>query len=523
MPIFGQVWLWSSLAFLLGALLCWGLVALPARRRVGELEAELAAQARRQSGGGNPRRPVEDERDEYDPRRLLTGAERERERLDEQNASLTRAYAMSGTRGEASPPPPGIRGALDGSLSAPPETETELSDGPRSSSTQYLNVSGSSSLEAPPEVPAQESDRGWFDDRERQEADSPGATTVLPQVPAEPVDSRLVDDDVDGPDDGGTVFTQRTHPIPGELIRQLDDSHQAPEHLPEHALERSPEHALERSPERLPEHSQEPKSEPAHALAEEPADSLVDDIEDEDDSAERTILAEPIVVGESKHQLVEDPQVTSTLTPTEEPEAEPLGTGPAHGGDDRTEVVPAHTAEDADAAVSDSGRRGAVSDQSTPGAEEPKIMPGVTVQAEPTKNKLPKRVPSKPPRRTPFGVQTTSPATQPASSAPATDEKNANEAPRSLFEPIVPAGDGPAVPPPPHRMRGVANGRGPFGPGSAMPLPGGAAPGPEFTVKASASAMRYCTPESEKFDRTVAEVWFRSAADAERVGFRPAG
>jgi hypothetical protein len=56
-----------------------------------------------------------------------------------------------------------------------------------------------------------------------------------------------------------------------------------------------------------------------------------------------------------------------------------------------------------------------------------------------------------------------------------------------------------------------------------MPLPGGASPSPEFTIKASVAALRYCTPESPQFGRTVAEVWFRSAADAERVGFRPVG
>ncbi|GAA4299080.1 hypothetical protein GCM10023148_57660 [Actinokineospora soli] len=62
---------------------------------------------------------------------------------------------------------------------------------------------------------------------------------------------------------------------------------------------------------------------------------------------------------------------------------------------------------------------------------------------------------------------------------------------------------------------------GPFGPGSAMPLPGGNSPSSEYRVKASVTALRYCSPESPKFDRTVAEVWFRTVADAERVGFRP--
>ena len=56
-----------------------------------------------------------------------------------------------------------------------------------------------------------------------------------------------------------------------------------------------------------------------------------------------------------------------------------------------------------------------------------------------------------------------------------------------------------------------------------MPLPGGNSPSGEYRVKASVTALRYCSPESPRFDRTVAEVWFRTVADAERVGFRPLG
>ena len=198
-----------------------------------------------------------------------------------------------------------------------------------------------------------------------------------------------------------------------------------------------------------------------------------------------------------------------------EPASEPLDVegGPARGGSGPTEPSP--TAAEQTAVVP-------VSEQSEQGPEEPKIMPGVTVQAEPTKSKLPKRVPSKPPSRTPFGVQTTSPATPQPQIGQATD---VTDAPRSLFEPIVPAADeGTSTPPPPHRLRqGSGGGRGPFGPGSAMPLPGGASPSPEFTIKASVAALRYCTPDSPQFGRTVAEVWFRTAADAERVGFRPVG
>lgn len=550
MPIFGQVWLWSSLAFLLGALLCWGLVALPARRRVGELEAELAA------GTARPASPARSAsfRDSEPDRR--PGPPRDLSPAEIENESLTRAYALSGVRGES-----GREG-----VTAPPETGGTAGSG---TATQYL-TSGSPALQAPPEVPPQDPDRGWFDsDRERGGPggeESPAATTVLPAVRADepPSDGRLVDDEDDDlsrdyrddraaddrsddrsedrdDDDGGTVFTQRTHPIPGELIRRLDDS----------AVDEPAD-----SPDRGD------ADRPVPERADEPVDALVDDLADEPESpeppespAERTILTEAIDSGESKHQLQDDPAVTSTLTPVvadeprpepqhetraeSQPESrretrrasraeskskvkpEPRESATANGGRDRSVVEPAHDAGQQSTGSSASRGQGVAGDQRTAGTEEPKNMPGVTVQAEPTKSKLPKRVPSKPPSRTPFGVQTTSPVTPPPSAEPA--PAGNHDAPRSLFEPIIPAGAGPTVPPPPHRLRGEGNGKGPFGPGSAMPLAGGASPGPEFTIKASVSALRYCTPDSEKFDRTVAEVWFRSAADAERVGFRPVG
>jgi hypothetical protein len=100
----------------------------------------------------------------------------------------------------------------------------------------------------------------------------------------------------------------------------------------------------------------------------------------------------------------------------------------------------------------------------------------------------------------------------------------------SLFEPAVRPSSGgahaaaePAPAPPPARGHGAdaSVASGPFGPGSAMPLPGGGRPAEDFEVKASVTALRYCTEESPQFPRMVAEVWFRSAADAERVGFRP--
>ncbi|MFD2418459.1 sunset domain-containing protein [Amycolatopsis pigmentata] len=94
----------------------------------------------------------------------------------------------------------------------------------------------------------------------------------------------------------------------------------------------------------------------------------------------------------------------------------------------------------------------------------------------------------------------------------------------SLFEPVTPANSAQAS-----GDKASAEGSareasvpsGPFGPGSAMPRPGGGRPADDFAVKASVTALRYCTEDSPQYPRMVAEVWFRTTADAERVGFRP--
>jgi hypothetical protein len=94
----------------------------------------------------------------------------------------------------------------------------------------------------------------------------------------------------------------------------------------------------------------------------------------------------------------------------------------------------------------------------------------------------------------------------------------------SLFEPSVQPNQAALAAPEPPPARQAAEDAvppGPFGPGSAMPRPGGGRPGDGFEVKASVTALRYCTEESVQFPKMVAEVWFRTAEDAERVGFRP--
>ncbi|MGH3759177.1 hypothetical protein [Actinophytocola sp.] len=505
MPIFGQVWLWSSLAFLLGAILCWALVALPARRRVGELEEELDSRPHRsptpEHHTSRRRRLLDDGygEDEHEGRHE---GRHEGDRYEDDRRPrvpdlpegppepLTRAYALPTRQPGANVRPSGIVSALDDAPSARPETDpagTELADGP-GATTQYINV-GSGSLgdaEAPPEMPRQPEGRGWFDDDEESGSSEPleAIGRLLARERAE-IDGRLVDDEADAepePAGGGTIFTQHTHPIPGEVIRRLDEAGQA------------------------------------DTPSDEPADALVDDLADGDTHtdtagrAEQTIAPTPAATpSEAETQIQEAVGVTSEP----KPEAEPRGMAPAHGAHDQTEVMPVHTTESPTEVVSASGLRSGA-DRSRLGTDEPKIMPGVTVRADPSENPLPKRVPGKPRGHTPFGVETSDPP--PA----AAGESGEGDVTRALFEPVVAAEDSPVVPPP-HRVRGEGNGRGPFGPGSAMPLPGGASPSPEFTIKASVSALRYCTPESPQFGRTVAEVWFKTPADAERVGFRPVG
>jgi hypothetical protein len=589
MPIFGQVWLWSLLAFLLGAVLCWLLVARPARSRVSELEAQLATRARRQAA---PERPDVDRRRD-DRGSPVPG-------LGDDEDYRTRAYGLR----EAPPPLPPERGRLapyaepDSGFSVPeplrdpePQQPSEpapmLPEPPRSAATQYLDVS-SGSLTAPPEVPSMSpppSDRGWFDDELEGDAANQ-APEEQPAVPRnrhhledpEQFDHRLVDDgddigatlDAEEPrsaiedDDGGTVFTQRTHPIPAELIRQIDEAGKAeladnlvddmaddPADAETDRRERTVESEAVAPPGEFTEPSfTEPESvgrftepESSGRFAEsEPSAGRFTEPESSGRFAEPESpgrFAEPELPGrfaepessgrfadsESSGRFAEAESSSGRFTEPESSAAglpEPSFTEPEAPAE-RTEIVaavpPAPAPEEEKPAEEEPVATRSASNLPKRVPQQNRISQAVSVRVEPTPNALPKRVPGKPRHQVPFGVQ---PDPEPAPVA-AADEPA--EAARSLFEPIIPAADeGNATPPPPHRLRqGSGSGRGPFGPGSAMPLPGGASPSPEFTIKASVAALRYCTPESPQFGRTVAEVWFRTAADAERVGFRPVG
>jgi large subunit ribosomal protein L17 len=62
----------------------------------------------------------------------------------------------------------------------------------------------------------------------------------------------------------------------------------------------------------------------------------------------------------------------------------------------------------------------------------------------------------------------------------------------------------------------------PYGPDSAAALESGQAP-EGYAIKGNADSMKYHGPDSQWYDQTVAEVWFRTEEAAEAAGFTRAG
>lgn len=472
MPIFGQVWLWSLLAFLIGALLMWVLVVLPIRKRIYALERRLATIRAESASGAStsaPERPVGAPAPPAAPppptrstsQPAIVPGFGDFDSQDEIRAeSLTRAYAMPGILDA----PPSEDAEERGALRLSPDTAPPASE-PPGEATEYLGSSGTP-LVAPRQAPDAAS-HGWFED-ERD-----------PVLPAPRSDQHLVDDaDAGDEDERGTIFTQRTMPIPVDLIRQLDETGKA-EAATTPAEDASLVDDLEDEPEEAPPAAEEPAPQPSFSGA------------------------DTVVVRRNGVHSQPEPEPEPEPEYTPEPTPEPVA---PERQDERIALV--------------------ANNKNTMRAPIIELNKPLELDRQPSS--LPKRIPSKPQHRHPFGVQTVSPAvTTPAPVA--ADPDTGSERMRSLFEPVIPAestGQQAAVLPPPHRLQSTdsrPSAPGPFGPGSAMPLPGGASPSPEFTVKASVTALRYCTPESPQFGKTVAEVWFRSASDAERVGFRPVG
>jgi large subunit ribosomal protein L17 len=62
-----------------------------------------------------------------------------------------------------------------------------------------------------------------------------------------------------------------------------------------------------------------------------------------------------------------------------------------------------------------------------------------------------------------------------------------------------------------------------FGDDVAAALEDGSAPSEEFTIKGNKDSGKYHTPDSQWYDQTIAEVWFKTEEAAENAGFVKAG
>jgi large subunit ribosomal protein L17 len=115
-------------------------------------------------------------------------------------------------------------------------------------------------------------------------------------------------------------------------------------------------------------------------------------------------------------------------------------------------------------------------------------------------------------------------ATKKAEDAQADAADEAQDAAASGPQDRQPYFDGPEAPggEPEDAGDADASGDGGYGSGSALPNEDGSAPA-GFDIKGNADSMKYHEPDGQWYDQTVAEVYFATAADAEKAGFTKAG
>ncbi len=432
MSIFGQVWLWSLLAFVVGALLTWLVLVLPARKRIRELEGSLATVHAETS-------------------RLPAGV----------SLGAGAAAAAGGTAYFTKP----TDDELDEEFAAAeepkpdyPETLTEHE--PAQVWTEPVQEQAPEPVQDAVEEPPAET--RTFEPEDEYEAEYRTAPEVEPEPDPEPA-------------------AERTQFIPAA---QLEPE---PEPEPENPYAAAATEYLQPASKLDVEPEPEPEPEPQPILpGEGPYRSRLEiqlDPEGVETQPEPVSLFSPA----SRVDTEQAPIETNWFEREEELQDPPAY---AFGSD-----------EEARAGLLDS-------EPETP-AEATQVLP----------------------KRTPRGMvrggfEPPQPI-QPSMRAIERREPDLSGGQSgSLFEPAVQPGDAmPAPEPPPAREAAAPVAEsvppGPFGPGSAMPRPGGGRPAEDFAVKASVTALRYCTEDSPQFPKMVAEVWFRTATDAERVGFRP--
>jgi hypothetical protein len=436
MSIFGQVWLWSLAAFLVGALLTWLVLVLPLRKSVRKLESALA-----QAHADAARTPANAARQAAPGTEIFA-----RSAPVYDNSFDDRSYD------EPRPQETSYPGTL---VAASPINRDDVHD---DIDEDFAELDA----QVPPRTPQAEPDEPYRPEPERNHQPEPAddeqyrATTTQYLAPvAEPDDPyRAAASEYLSPEDEYAGEPEHAAPALSQLEPQPDTGTAG-------SLFRSPGNEKQPAPE--PEwFDHEPQGD--RSLFEEPVERTRY-IGEHPGSVRRE---EPAADDEPQYAFADDAETAAgghldvpPETPAEStqvlPKRRPRGTGAVRGGFDAPQPI------------------------------QPSMR---TVE-----------------RRDP-------------------DQADAHSG--SLFEPSVqpsqPAvGISPEPPPAPPAREDAEDSvpPGPFGPGSAMPRPGGGRPSDGFAVKASVTALRYCTDESSQFPKMVAEVWFRTAEDAERVGFRP--
>jgi hypothetical protein len=490
MSIFGQVWLWSLVAFVIGALITWLVLVRPAQRRVRELESGLAdAQARERAAAWQDTRFEQAPVSRVDgPTRTYTAPEpghydRTLLEPEAEPEPYERAYERETYESRPQPRPHEAGGEREWKSEAPAVPVPVQESYPEPEPEPVAVAAG------PVDVAADEEgqERDWFfgeEEPERHTAGEPAREAADDPAGHEDVagvESRAADE-LAGPERSSYLAeaepTQYYHPTEDEPSVADDVPAQ-----PETAQEREPvTQSVAPESESLPKRT-ESEREPRFdwgAMSDEPDGALFENESTDSLKHPGTQQAQPA----EQEPAPEEHRAPEPAAATETP-VYAFGGGPA---------------------------------------KEP---PGGAESATESTQVLPKRQ-----RRAPVGFEQPRPM-QPSMRAVERREPlpDSDSESGSLFEPSVPtghsgasAGEATAPAPPPARPYTASSvPPGPFGPGSAMPRPGGASPSAEFQVKASVTALRYCTEESSQFNRMVAEVWFRTPADAERVGFRPIG
>ncbi|MGW4484122.1 sunset domain-containing protein [Amycolatopsis sp. NPDC004368] len=424
MSIFGQVWLWSLLAFFVGALVAWLVLVLPARKRIRELEEALAS-----AHAENARTPA--------------------------NAAALAASARTSVLPPVDAPEEPV-GSVASGFAEPDREPAWTRDEREHAPTELIAATPPAGFDPEAEY-----------DAEYRLADEPAPEPER----AEPAAVSAVD--------SGSMYRAAATEYLSPVSRESDSGYH-------HAVEDFDGAEFDTADE---DHAS------GHHRAVEPFESKLEPFESRLEPA----AEEPVSLFQPAAEQSESDWFSKQL-----PERSPFEDAP--GGDYLDE--PEST------------------EHLTPGAAAP-VTPAEDVAEESTEEPPePGGLPKRQPRESPRGGFDPPQPIQPSMRAVERREPDLTGAHSgSLFEPSVQPNQVAAMaapePPPARDTAEDSVPPGPFGPGSAMPRPGGGRPSDAFTVKASVTALRYCTEESPQFPRMVAEVWFRTAADAERVGFRP--